>query len=62
MPMPTRVLAISGNHARPSIMLVKSNGMKGRYLALRVSLHSPSELRTIIDLRTVCSVALVTFL
>jgi hypothetical protein len=41
---------------------VKSKGMKGRYLALRVSLHSPSELRTIVDLRTVSSVALIAFL
>ena len=62
MPMPTPVLAVSGNHAKPSIMLVKSKGMKERYLALRVSLHSPSELRVIIDLRTVRSVAVISSL
>lgn len=37
MPMPTRVLALCGDYARPSIMLVRSKGMRGRYLALRVS-------------------------
>jgi len=57
--MLTRVLAVCGNHAKPSIMLVKSKGMKGRYLALRVSLHSPFELRVIIHLRTVRSAAVI---
>jgi hypothetical protein len=59
MPMPTRVLAVCGDRVKPSIMLVKSKGMKGRYLALRVSLHSQSELRVGIDIRTVRSVAVI---
>jgi len=37
MPMPTRVLALCGDHARPAIMLIQSKGMEGRYLTLRVS-------------------------
>jgi hypothetical protein len=37
MTMPSRVLALCGDHARPSIKLVKGKGMSERYLALRVS-------------------------
>jgi hypothetical protein len=60
MPMPTRVLVLCEDHARPSIMLVESRGMKARYLALRVSPHSQCSLRIIVELWTVRSVAAIT--